>query len=103
MKLQQMIDLSRLINAQNSVFLTVLILEECGQIDMTRLAQRLRLSTAAVTGLADRLVENGFVKRLKKPNDRRAIILELTEKGYDILSSLGIHIPSESTGSRDWA
>ncbi len=35
------------------------------------------------TKMIDRLMENGFVKRVSDPGDRRKVRLELTEKGAD--------------------
>src|SRR5829696_3069628 len=39
------------------------------------------LSTGAMTNRLDRLEEAGFVRRLPDPGDRRAVQVELTEKG----------------------
>jgi DNA-binding MarR family transcriptional regulator len=45
------------------------------------LARFVELSTGAMTNRLDRLEEAGFVRRLPDPDDRRAVHVELTEKG----------------------
>jgi DNA-binding MarR family transcriptional regulator len=45
------------------------------------LARIEELSTGAMTNRLDRLEEDGLVRRLPDPEDRRAIQVELTEKG----------------------
>jgi DNA-binding MarR family transcriptional regulator len=45
------------------------------------LAAHLRLSTAAASGLVDRLERGGYVRRERHPSDRRGIAVVLTEEG----------------------
>jgi DNA-binding MarR family transcriptional regulator len=47
------------------------------------LASDLELSSGAMTSRLDRLEQAGLVRRLPDPADRRAIVVELTEKGRD--------------------
>jgi len=47
----------------------------------TRLAKGLMLSSAGVTSRIDRLERRGFVRRLPDPNDRRGVLIELTDEG----------------------
>jgi DNA-binding MarR family transcriptional regulator len=53
-----------------------------------RLATALGVTPSNVTGIIDRLVEQGLVHRDGKPGDRRALTLKLTEKGQSILANL---------------
>ena len=46
-----------------------------------QLADRLGVTTGAVTGISSRLVAAALVRRVDHPNDRRSIHLELTELG----------------------
>tara|TARA_R110000787_G_scaffold73389_7_gene163428 strand:- start:794 stop:1243 length:450 start_codon:yes stop_codon:yes gene_type:complete len=50
-------------------------------LKMSQLSGVLRVSNGNVTGIADRLGEDGFVKRVPVPGDRRAMILRLTGAG----------------------
>lgn len=54
----------------------------------TRLAAALGVTPANVTGIIDRLVEQGLVFRKENPNDRRALVLKITEKGESLLANL---------------
>jgi DNA-binding MarR family transcriptional regulator len=45
------------------------------------LAAELELSSGAMTSRLDRLEEQGFVRRLPDPKDRRGIVVELTPEG----------------------
>ena len=47
------------------------------------LATDLELSSGAMTSRLDRLEEAGLVRRLPDPDDRRGVVVELTEKGRD--------------------
>ena len=46
-----------------------------------RLAEKLRISPATVSELVDGLVREGLVLRQPDPDDRRAVLLELTTEG----------------------
>jgi DNA-binding MarR family transcriptional regulator len=46
------------------------------------MADRAELSSGAMTNRIDRLEQSGFVKRVPDPNDRRGVLVELTEKGH---------------------
>lgn len=50
-------------------------------LKMSQLSGVLRVSNGNVTGIADRLAEEGLVKRVPVPGDRRAMILRLTAAG----------------------
>ncbi|HVB54098.1 MAG TPA: MarR family transcriptional regulator [Candidatus Acidoferrales bacterium] len=52
---------------------------------MTELAALLRLSPAAATTVADRLVELGVARRDRDPSDRRLVYLATTERGSDLI------------------
>lgn len=53
-----------------------------------KLASALGTTPPNVTGVIDRLVEQGLVSRHDSPDDRRAHVLQVTEKGESILSDL---------------
>ena len=52
-----------------------------GKAIMSELANDLRISTAGATGLADRMVTAGYLKRYRSREDRRLVYVELTAKG----------------------
>jgi DNA-binding MarR family transcriptional regulator len=51
------------------------------RLSPTRLGRGLMLSSAGVTSRVDRLERRGFVRRLPDPDDRRGVIVELTDAG----------------------
>lgn len=53
-----------------------------------RIAKRIHLDPAAVTRLADRLTDKGFVQRISYPDDGRVIAFILTDKGKEIVPHL---------------
>lgn len=55
------------------------------QLSPTRLFKGLMLSSAGITSRLDRLERRGYVKRARHPNDRRAVNVELTEAGRQVL------------------
>jgi DNA-binding MarR family transcriptional regulator len=57
------------------------------QLSPTRLAKGLMLSSAGVTSRIDRLERRGFVHRLDDPNDRRGVIIELTDEGLAVVDA----------------
>ncbi len=50
-------------------------------LKMSQLSGVLRVSNGNVTGIADRLGEEGLVERVPVPDDRRAMILRITPAG----------------------
>ncbi|MCX7711827.1 MAG: MarR family transcriptional regulator [Clostridia bacterium] len=52
---------------------------------MSYFSEKLMLPKSNLTVMADRLIEEGFIERAFDPNDRRVIILRITEKGDQYL------------------
>ncbi|MCU0651036.1 MAG: MarR family transcriptional regulator, partial [Candidatus Omnitrophica bacterium] len=59
----------------------LIYLNKAAQLRMTDVARYLSVTTAAATGLVDRLVKAGYVQRVYDPSDRRIIKVKLTSKG----------------------
>ena len=57
------------------------------RLSPTRLGKGLMLSSAGVTSRIDRLERRGFVRRLRDPDDRRGVLVELTESGLDVVDA----------------
>jgi DNA-binding MarR family transcriptional regulator len=55
------------------------------RLSPTRLFKGLMLSSAGITSRLDRLEKRGFVRRAPDPEDRRAVLVELTEAGRKVL------------------
>jgi DNA-binding MarR family transcriptional regulator len=57
------------------------------RLSPTRLSRGLMLSSAGVTSRIDRLERRGFVRRLADPDDRRGVIIELTDEGLQVVDA----------------
>ena len=55
------------------------------QLSPTRLFKGLMLSSAGITSRLDRLERRGYVKRTRDPDDRRGVLVELTDAGREVL------------------
>ncbi|MFC3885031.1 MarR family winged helix-turn-helix transcriptional regulator [Bacillus songklensis] len=60
-----------------------LLFEKDGQ-QSSELGDRLRLDSATMTGLLDRLVQNGFIERHSNPKDRRVNRIYLTNRSIEL-------------------
>lgn len=52
-------------------------------LKMSQLSGVLRVSNGNVTGIVDRLAEDGFLMRVPVPGDRRASVVRLTKRGLE--------------------
>jgi DNA-binding MarR family transcriptional regulator len=57
------------------------------RLSPTRLGKGLMLSSAGVTSRIDRLERRGLVRRLPDPDDRRGVIIELTDQGLEVVDA----------------
>ncbi len=58
------------------------IVQNAGGLTAGELATQAGLTTGAVTGVIDRLERVGFAKRVRDPDDRRRVKIEVTPKFY---------------------
>lgn len=68
------------------------------QLSPTNLFKGLMLSSAGITSRLDRLERRGYVTRTRHPNDRRGVLVELTEAGRKALDEA---VAADITGERD--
>src|ERR671933_1184232 len=54
------------------------VLEREGPVTAGRLAEATGLTTGAITTVIDRLERGGFARRLRDPDDRRRVLVDLT-------------------------
>ncbi|WAH38690.1 MarR family winged helix-turn-helix transcriptional regulator [Alicyclobacillus dauci] len=52
-----------------------------GHAMVSQLARRMEVTSSAITVMLDRLEQRGLVKRMRDVEDRRAVYVELTERG----------------------
>lgn len=58
------------------------------KVKPSRLASGIRVTPANVTGIVDRLIEQGLLMRSPDPNDRRVSWLSLTDNGKRLINDL---------------
>ncbi|WPX08665.1 MarR family winged helix-turn-helix transcriptional regulator [Anaerocellum danielii] len=67
----------------------IMVLSENSQpMTMKDIASELGISPSTLTGIVDKLVEKGIVKREPDPQDRRKIQVFLTEEGKNIVEKV---------------
>lgn len=66
----------------------VLLLFTNGEERMSAIASALGVSLATATGVVDRLVEKDMVTREGDPNDRRVVLIRLSDKGEKLIAGL---------------
>jgi DNA-binding MarR family transcriptional regulator len=62
-------------------FLLLAAIRAYGRCAMGTLARNLHISMPTASGIVDRLVRSGFLRRAALPEDRRCVVVELTAKG----------------------
>ena len=57
-------------------------------LSVSELSNLLQITPAGVTHLLNPLEDMGCIERLRDPNDRRVVLISLTDKGQDIAADL---------------
>ena len=57
-------------------------------LKMSELSGELRVSNGNVTGIVDRLVNDGLIVRAPVPGDRRAMLVRLTDEGRTVFAGM---------------
>jgi len=71
-------------------------------LTVTELSNLLHITPAGVTHLLNPLEELGCIERLPDPNDRRVVLIALTEKGQDIAAHLITEVQARLSGLVDY-
>lgn len=85
------LDISKDLNAGKISYAQLFLLGslEPGQaITMSEIARKMGHSTAAATGLVDRLQKLGYVDRMHAEDDRRKILVTVTDKGRKLVKRM---------------
>lgn len=86
-----LLDLSKELNRGNVSYAQFFLLGYLASEDfltMTDISRKMGHSTAAATGLVDRLEKLGYVQRLHASDDRRKVMVQITRKGQDLVQQL---------------
>ncbi|MDY6796557.1 MAG: MarR family transcriptional regulator [Actinomycetota bacterium] len=63
-------------------------LSHSGALSMSELSQHLEVNQGVTTRMVDRLVEKGLVKRERSRDDRRVVMVSVSEKGLKVIRRL---------------
>ena len=71
--------------------MALLILWDAGRdgLPVGQLAHDLGVSAPTVTGMADRMIDTGMLKRVHSERDRRVVLLRLSREGHKAAERLG--------------
>lgn len=86
-----LLDLSNELNNGNvsyAQFFLLGYLAEEEYLTMTDISIKMGHSTAAATGLVDRLEKLGYVQRLHAVDDRRKVMVQISRKGIELVKRL---------------
>ena len=86
-----LLNLSKELNKGNVSFAQFFLLGYLANEDyltMSDIARKMGHSTAAATGLVDRLEKLGYVQRLHAADDRRKVMVQITRKGIDLVNRM---------------
>lgn len=93
-----LLNLSRELNRDNISFAQFFLLSYLStskEMTMTDIARKMGHSTAAATGLVDRLEKLGYMERTHAVDDRRKVLVRITSKGMDLVGRLRSELQSQ--------
>jgi len=71
--------------------LTVIkILDQIGDLSLSSLSDRIRAKNSTVTGIIDRMEREQLVVRERSREDRRMVLIRLTDKGRELASQIEV-------------
>jgi DNA-binding MarR family transcriptional regulator len=66
-------------------FVVLVAVHSTGRCPMSLLAKNMHVSLPTMSGIIDRLVKAGYIRRLEDPQDRRQVVIELAAKGKQMI------------------
>ena len=75
-------------NFSKSELFTMLLVDRHGEMIMSQIADHINLPMSTASGMVDRLVKTGYLKRERSELDRRIVLIKLTEQGKDLINKL---------------
>lgn len=59
-----------------------------GNQPIQKICRKLLMANSSMTYVIDKLEEKGLVRRVQDPNDRRSTVVELTDKGLSLITTI---------------
>jgi len=73
---------------------TLLEISKFGSLSMNEISEKMNLNSSTMTRILDKLVRDEYILRCKDDNDKRIVIVSLTEKGIEAASKLNDSVKS---------
>ena len=77
-------------------FVVLVAIHSTGRCPMSALAKNMHVSLPTMSGIVDRLVRAGYIRRVEDLQDRRQVVIELVRKGEQIIEQF------QSVVARRW-
>ncbi|HPD00745.1 MAG TPA: MarR family transcriptional regulator [Acetivibrio sp.] len=68
-----------------SEIFVILVVDRQGEITMSKIADYINSPMSTATGIVDRLVKKGYLKRERSESDRRVVAIKLTDEGKSLI------------------
>ena len=97
-----LLNLSKELNKDNISFAQFFLLSYLStsrELTMTDIARKMGHSTAAATGLVDRLEKLGYMERTHAIDDRRKVLVRITPQGMSLVSRLRDELQNQIAGA----
>ncbi|MBA1336008.1 MAG: hypothetical protein HPY66_1827 [Firmicutes bacterium] len=73
------------LNFSKTELMTLLVVERQGEVSMSRICDAMNMPMSTATGIVDRMVRKGLLQRERSETDRRMVVVNMTEKGKEII------------------
>ncbi len=86
------IETNSVVNISGLQMHTLCVLDKFNSINMTNLAKELMITKQQTTGIVNNLVNKGYINREVNPDNRKEILLSITESGNDTINTIKNHM-----------
>jgi DNA-binding MarR family transcriptional regulator len=83
-------ELARRADLTSPQLAVVKVLEQVGDMSLSELSEKISAQNSTVTGIIDRMERGDLVMRERSKEDRRIVIIRLTEKGRELARAVPI-------------
>lgn len=66
------------------------MLEGFGDLSLSALSERMSARNSTITGLVDRMEKNELVQRTRSREDRRVVLIQLTDRGRELAGAIPV-------------
>ena len=82
------------LSVSKTELLSMLIVDRYGEVIMSQISDYINAPLRTTTGLVNRLVKSGYLRRERSEEDRRIVAIQLTDKGKKLMTEVKVTIGS---------